>query len=117
MIIQSTDWTSSSPSELMPKCSPRYRETVSIEKYPLTLKWEEEFIQLPFGIIWVPANVVWGENAPASLQMATDTILPRFKWLYGLVYLKDVKLYSKNLREHFNNFKIVLTLFWRPELH
>ena len=58
------------------------------------------FIRMPFGL----------KNAPATFQRAVDIVLSRVKWQYALVYLDDVIVYSKTLREHFSHMRTILSL-------
>ena len=58
------------------------------------------FIRMPFGL----------KNAPATFQRAVDIVLSRVKWQYALVYLDDVIIYSKTLREHFTHLRTILDL-------
>ena len=58
------------------------------------------FLRMPFGL----------KNAPATFQRAVDIILSRVKWQYALVYLDDVIVYSKTIKEHFIHVQTVLQL-------
>jgi RNase H-like domain found in reverse transcriptase/Reverse transcriptase (RNA-dependent DNA polymerase)/Retroviral aspartyl protease len=58
------------------------------------------FKRMPFGLC----------NAPATFQRALDMILAKVKWNYALIYLDDVIIYSKTVKEHMTHLDEVLGL-------
>jgi hypothetical protein len=58
------------------------------------------FLRLPFGL----------RNAPATFQRAMDIILSGVKWKTFLVYLDDVIVFSKSMKDHLAHVAEALTL-------
>lgn len=58
------------------------------------------YVRMPFGLM----------NAPDTLQIALNIILSRVEWKFALVYLDDVIIYSRSVREHFGHLESVLKL-------
>lgn len=57
-----------------------------------------EFLRMPFGLT----------NAPATFQRCMDSVLGGLKWKKCLVYLDDVIVFGKNLKEHNRNLMEVM---------
>lgn len=49
-----------------------------------------EFNRIPFGLT----------NAPATFQRVLDIVLAKYKWQTCLVYIDDVIIYSKSVKQH-----------------
>jgi hypothetical protein len=58
------------------------------------------FNRMPFGLV----------NAPATFQRALDMIVAGVKWMYALVYLDDVIIYSRTFEDHLKHVSHVLAL-------
>ncbi len=56
-------------------------------------------VRMPFGLT----------NAPATFQRGLDMVLSKYKWKTCLVYLDDVIIYSKTVKDHINHVDEVLT--------
>ena len=54
---------------------------------------------LPFGLV----------NAPAAFQRAMDSILGKYKYIFLLVYLDDIIIYSRNMEEHLKHLEVVFS--------
>jgi len=63
-------------------------------------KGAQQYMRMPFGLT----------NAPATFQRALDIILSGVKWQSCLIYLDDVKVYSKTEEEHIGHVDHVLRL-------
>lgn len=57
------------------------------------------FIRMPFGL----------KNAPKTFQRKMDVVLS-INWRFDIVYLDDIVTFSKNLNEHIEHIRHVLTL-------
>lgn len=72
------------------------------ESRPLTAfrthKGLHQFKRMPFG---------W-RNGPAEFQRAMQEILSPFLWLFTLVYIDDIIVYSKTFEEHLHHVDVVL---------
>ena len=58
------------------------------------------YLRMPFGL----------KNAPATFQRALDIILSGVRWQICLVYLDDVIVFSRGMKEHIAHLDQVLTL-------
>lgn len=47
-------------------------------------------------------------NAPSTFQRAMDELLRKFKWIFCLVYIDDVIIYSKTEEEHVKHLDMFL---------
>src|SRR5918992_1176068 len=56
-----------------------------------------EFNVMPFGLC----------NAPATFQRAMDTILGNYNWIFAMVYIDDLNVYSRNFAEHIQHLRLV----------
>lgn len=65
-----------------------------------------EFLRMPFGL----------SNAPATFQLAIDIILSGVKWKHCLVYLYDVIVFSRNMKDHVKHVDEVLGLLQQAEV-
>ena len=57
-----------------------------------------EFTRLPFGL----------RNGPAVFQQAMNKVLAKFLWLFVLVYINDIVVYSKTFNHHIQHLDSVL---------
>jgi Reverse transcriptase (RNA-dependent DNA polymerase) len=57
-----------------------------------------QFKCLPFGL----------QNSPSSFQRTMQSILSPFLWLFTLVYIDDLIIYSKSDKEHLSHLDLVL---------
>jgi deoxyuridine 5'-triphosphate nucleotidohydrolase len=57
-----------------------------------------EFTRLPFGL----------RNGPAVFQRVMNKVLAKFLWLFVLVYIDDIVVYSKSFEEHLKHLDDVL---------
>ena len=58
-----------------------------------------EFLVMPFGLT----------NAPPSFQRAMDAVLAGFKWLFCMVYIDDIVVFSATIDEHLSHLHKVFT--------
>lgn len=56
------------------------------------------FLRMPFGL----------RNAPATFQRALDIFLSNVKWLTAIVYIDDLFIYSRTVKEFFVHVRLVL---------
>lgn len=61
-------------------------------------------------------NAVQPENAPSTFQRAIDFILSTVKWWFALVYLHDVFIFLRSVKEHLNHLQTVLELLSRARV-
>lgn len=52
------------------------------------------------------------KKAPVTLQRATDPIIYSVKWQSGMVYIKDIMVFSRNSNNHLAHFRQLLALLW-----
>jgi hypothetical protein len=57
-----------------------------------------QFLRMPFGL----------RNGPAIFQRVMQEILSPFLWIFCLVYIDDIVVYSKTMREHLHHLDLVL---------
>jgi len=57
-----------------------------------------EWNVMPFGLT----------NAPSTFQRAMDELLRKFKWIFCLVYIDDVIIFSKTEEEHVKHLELFL---------
>lgn len=57
------------------------------------------FKKMPFGLC----------NAPATFQRTLDIILARYRWKSCLIYLDDIIVFSKTIKDHIGHVRDVLT--------
>lgn len=65
-----------------------------------------EFVRLPFGLC----------NAPATFQRLMDRVLGSLKWTMCLVYLDDILVFGRDLIEHNQRLKHVLSVVGKSGL-
>jgi hypothetical protein len=65
-----------------------------------------EFNRMPFGLA----------NAPATFQRFLDIVLRPAKMKFAMVYLDDVSLFSKTIRDHLNYLRSVFDLLRKAGL-
>ncbi len=65
-----------------------------------------EFNRVPFGLA----------NAPATFQRFLDIVLRPAKMKFAMVYLDDVSLFSKTIRDHLNYLRSVFDLLRKAGL-
>lgn len=59
-----------------------------------------QYKRRPFGL----------RNAPGTFQRTIDIILATSKWQYAIIYLDDIIIFSRNVKEHFEYTKSVLQM-------
>ncbi|GJF00591.1 polyprotein [Phanerochaete sordida] len=57
-----------------------------------------QFVRMPFGLM----------NGPSIFQRTMQTILAPFLWIFCLVYINDIVVYSKTYEEHIKHLDAVL---------
>lgn len=62
--------------------------------------WLYRFIHMPFGL----------KNAPGTFQRVIDVILSQAKWKYALIFIEDILVFSKSVKDNMTHLRKVLNL-------
>ena len=66
-----------------------------------------EFVVVPFGLT----------NAPTTFMCLMNSVFSRYLYKFGLVFLDDILVYSKNEEEHEEHFRLTLQLLREHQLY
>ena len=65
-----------------------------------------QFKVMPFGLC----------SAPATFQRMMDTVLAGYRWLFCMVYLDDIIVFSNTIEEHATRLRVVLGCLYQADL-
>lgn len=61
-------------------------------------------------LVPICSDTIWPQSAHATFQRAMNVILSSLKWQSALVYLDDIIVFSKTVRDRLTHLRLVLTV-------